>query len=432
VTHRPEREGGAYRGSEDERLAVLRHAIALGAAYVDVEADSVQALGERGGSKLIVSHHDLTGTAHPLHRLYADLAGLGADVVKVAVTANDIADNLDVFEVLRRAERPTIALAMGEAGVVSRLLAGRFGAFLTFASLDGDAAVAPGQVPLRDMLRMYRVREVTQATRLFGVIANPVGHSMSPAVHNAAFAALGLDALYLPLLVRDLEGFVASFTPLGFEGYSVTIPHKQAIIPLLDEVEPLAQRIGAVNTVAVRNGRLYGSNTDVEGAMLSIAEALPAGQPLAGLTALLIGAGGLARALAFGLRDRGVRVVIANRTADRARDLAAEAGAETLPLADIASVRADLLLQTTSVGMHPKVDESIVPAEALRPGLLVYDAVYNPLETRLLREARQAGCITVSGLGHFINQAAKQFELWTGVPAPREVMRAEMLRRLGY
>lgn len=431
VTYRPKRAGGEYRGPEEERLAVLRRAIDLGAAYLDVEPDCVHLLERRGGTRLIVSHHNFEGVPRPLAAVHERLGHLGADIVKVAVTAADIQDNLEVFDLLRRSRMPTIALAMGEPGAISRILAGRFGAYLTFASLDAGHEVAPGQLALADLLGMYRARHIGPRTRLYGVMANPVGHSMSPAVHNAAFAELGLDAVYLPLLVREPRRFLETFTPLGFGGYSVTIPHKQAVMPSLDGIEPLAARIGAVNTIVVREGRLHGYNTDVDGALDSIAEAVP-GISFAGTAALLVGAGGLGRALAHGLADRGARLTIVNRGYERAQALAAEVGATARPIEDMAEVEAELLLQTTSVGMHPKVQESIVPRVMLRPGLIVYDAVYNPLETRLLREAKEAGCITVSGLGHFINQAARQFELWTGREAPRQVMRRAMLERLGH
>ena len=431
VTCRPLRSGGGYVGLEAERTEVLRLALELGAEYVDAEPEDVPLLRECGSGKVIASWHDYQGTPFSLEQRYAALAHTGADVVKVAVTARTIEDNLEVLRLLERAEKPCIALAMGEAGVISRLLAGRYGALLTFASLGGHDPVAPGQVDLREMLEWYRVKDIGPDTALYGVIANPVGHSMSPAVHNAAFRELGLNAVYLPLLVEDPVRFIRAFTPLGFRGYSVTIPHKQVVIPVLDQVEPLARRIGAVNTIVIRDGRLHGYNTDVEGALQSIEEVLPAGQALSGLRALVVGAGGLGRGLAYALADRGVKLTIANRSEEKGRLLAAELGAAFCPLGGMAGVEVDLLLQTTSVGMRPAEKESVVPADMLRPGMVVYDAVYNPLETRLLREARRAGCTIVSGLGHFINQAARQFELWTGLPAPREVMRAVMLERLG-
>ncbi len=432
VTYRPEREGGRFVGDESERLAVLRRAMALGAEYVDIEHDASSSLERVPGCRRIVSYHDFEGVPRPLEQLHRRLAALDADVVKIAVTARRIEDNLEVFRLLQGTDRPTIALAMGEAGVVSRLLAGRYGAFLTFASVEAGAAVAPGQVPLTDLLGMYRFRGITARTALYGVMANPVGHSMSPAVHNAAFRAVGLDAVYLPLLVQEPVSFLEQFTPLGFRGYSVTIPHKQTVIAALDEVQPLAARLESVNTIAVDDdGRKRGYNTDVEGALVTIEAALPPGETLKGKCVLLVGAGGLGRALAHGLTERGARLVLTNRTVERGLALAWEVGAEFVAMEEMGRVTPDVLVQTTSVGMHPRVEDSIVPAGMLRLGLVVYDAVYNPLETRLLREARRAGCRTVSGLGHFVNQAAGQFELWTDRPAPTDVMREALLAGLG-
>ncbi len=431
VTFRPAREGGRYEGDESERLNVLRQAMALGAEYVDVEHDAAAALERVAGCQRIVSYHDFEGVPRPLRLLWERLAGLDADVIKIAVTASRIEDNLEVFDLLRGADRPTIALAMGEAGVISRILAGRYGGYLTYACL-GSQPVAPGQVPLADLLGMYRFRAISRETQLYGVMANPVGHSMSPAVHNAAFEALGLDAVYLPLLVDEPVEFLQRFTPLGFRGFSVTIPHKQAVMAGLDEVQPLAARLESVNTVVVdEGGRLFGYNTDVEGALVTIEAALEPGDSLRGKRVLLVGAGGLGRALAHGLTERRAELVITNRTEERGLALAAEVGAQFVSLDGMAGANPDVLVQTTSVGMHPRIAESIVPAGMLRPGLVVYDAVYNPLETRLLRDARAAGCRTVSGIGHFVNQAAGQFELWTGRKAPTEVMRSVLLERLG-
>jgi len=332
---------------------------------------------------------------------------------------------------------------------VSRVLGPKFGAFLVFASLEAGREAAPGQVPVRDLLDLYRFRTVGPATRVYGVIANPVAHSMSPAIHNAAFAQCGLDAVYLPFRVDDPADFIPAYKELPMDGYSVTIPHKQAVIPLLDEVEPLARRIGAVNTIVMRDGRLCGSNTDWSAAVKAIESGLQGGtgvppvahrpeacatgeDVLAGKTVLLLGAGGASRAIAFGLAERGCRVVIANRTHERAEKLAADVGCEAVPLNEVGSVAYHVLVNGTSLGMHPKVDATPLDASLLRPGALVFDSVYNPLETRLLREARAAGCRTVDGLEMFVNQAVQQFELWTALPAPRAVMRSVVESRLRH
>ena len=432
VTFRPAREGGRYRGPEAHRLTVLRRAAELGADFIDVELDSIAALGKTaGGTRRIVSYHNFERTPPDLEDIHRRARETGADVVKVAVRANDIADTLPVLELLERhaATTPTIALSMGEEGVPTRVLAPKLGAFLTFASLTRDKASAEGQVPCTQMEEMFRFAGIGPRTAVYGVVANPVAHSMSPAVHNAAFAELGMDAVYLPFKVNDCARFLDGYQRYDLRGLSVTIPHKEAMVPLMDEVDELTSRIGALNTVAIRGGRRCGSNTDVSAALGSLQSAAErAGLlPLKKRTVLLIGAGGAARALAYGLSGRVGKLVIANRTVSRAEKLASETGATACALDEAASCKADILINTTSVGMYPNVDESPVPASCLRRSMVVFDAVYNPIETRLLREAREAGCVTASGFDWFVSQAAAQFETWTDKRAPRERM-AEAVR----
>jgi len=432
ATNRPVREGGRFAGAEPDRLAVLRRAAELGADFVDVELSAVPALGELPGTcRRIVSHHDTERTPPDLPGLLRRIVGVGPHVAKIAVTARGAADVPPVLDLLRHhaGKTPLIALSMGEAGVASRVLAPKLGAFLTFASLARGRESAPGQLTLEQMLGMYRFRAIGPSTAVYGVVANPVAHSMSPAVHNAAFAERGLDAVYLPFKVLDPARFLCGFEPYELKGLSVTLPHKEAMLPLMDEVDELATAVGAVNTVALRDGRRYGCNTDVAAAAGSIEGAAQrAGlAPLSERTVLLVGAGGAARAIALGLRGKVGRLVIANRTVSRARALAAELGAEACGLDELGGVRPDVVVNSTSVGMWPNVADCPVPADMLRPGMVVFDAVYNPVRTRLLTEAEAAGAVTATGLEWFVGQAAAQFELWTGRPAPREVM-VEVLR----
>jgi len=430
VTCRPVREGGRWAGDEGQRIALLEQADRLGADFVDVELEALPRFRRQGKARLIVSYHNFTETPSDLRAIARRIEATDADIVKVATLAKSLRDNLAVFSLLRAARKPTIAVTMGEHGHVSRILGPKFGAFLVFASLAPGREAAPGQVPVRDLLDLYGFRRIGSATRVYGVIANPVAHSMSPAIHNAAFQHCGVDAVYLPFRVDSPANFIPAWRELPVEGYSVTIPHKEAVIPLLDEVQPLARRIGAVNTIVMRDGRLLGSNTDWSAAVKAIEGGLRQGESLAGKTVLLLGAGGAARAIAFGLTERGARLLIANRTHERAVKLAADAGCGVVPLAEVASVAYDILVNGTSLGMHPKVEETPLAAALLRPGALVFDSVYNPLETRLLREARAAGCRTVDGLEMFVNQAAEQFELWTRLPAPRALMRSVVAARL--
>jgi len=452
ATCRPVREGGRWGGDEGQRLALLEEADRLGADFVDIELDALPRFRRQGRARLIVSYHNYSETPADIQAVARRIEATDADIVKLATHARSLADNLAMFRVLQAARKPTIAVTMGEHGGVSRVLGPKFGAFLVFASLGEGREAAPGQVPARELLDLYGFRRIGPATRVYGVIANPVAHSMSPAIHNAAFQHCGLDAVYLPFRVDDPADFIPAYRELPVDGYSVTIPHKEAVIPLLDDVEPLARRIGAVNTIVRRRGRLLGSNTDWSAAIAAIESGLRDGETLEGKTALLLGAGGAARAIAFGLAERRCRVAIANRTHQRAVKLAADVGCEAIPLDTLPSLldprpstadprpstpdprpstlAYDILVNATSVGMHPNDDATPLEAALLRPGALVFDSVYNPLETRLLREARAAGCRTVGGLEMFVNQAVQQFELWTGVPAPRALMRSVVESRL--
>jgi shikimate dehydrogenase len=281
--------------------------------------------------------------------------------------------------------------------------------------------------------------EINAHTKLCGLLGNPVEHSLSPAIHNAAFQALGLNYVYLAFRVEDLEGAIRGLRALGnLRGFSVTIPHKVAVLPLLDEVEPTARHIGSVNTILVEGGRLIGSNTDASGALRALRDA---GSPLRGQRVVVLGSGGAARAIAFALAlDGGIGglTILGIEEPERralAADLRSRAGVtvEEGPITEETLTRAleehGVLLHCTPVGMYPKVEESCVPARLLRPHLTVMDIVYNPLETRLLREAKAAGCKTIRGVEMFLNQAVGQFELWTGKPAPVAVMRTVLESR---
>jgi shikimate dehydrogenase len=267
---------------------------------------------------------------------------------------------------------------------------------------------------------------INGSTGLYGIIGKPVSHSLSPAMHNGAFAALGLNKVYLPFEVADVAGAMIGLRALGIRGASVTIPHKQAVIPHLDAIEPVAARIGAVNTLVVEDGRLKGYNTDWLGANRALAEKMA----LAGQRVLILGAGGSARAIGFGLLEAGADIIIASRTPETGRALAGELGCQWVPLAEAGALPADALVNATSVGMTPHPEQSPVAREVLAGFRVVMDIVYAPLETRLLREARAAGCQIVDGLAMLLYQGAAQFELWTGRAAPIEVMRKALLAAL--
>jgi shikimate dehydrogenase len=267
---------------------------------------------------------------------------------------------------------------------------------------------------------------IDQHTVLYGVVGWPIGHSLSPVMHNAAFAAAGMNAVYLAFAARDIRGAIAGARGLGIRGLSVTIPHKEAVIPHLDEVDDLAEKIGAVNTVVNREGRLVGYNTDALGALSALEEKIS----LAGKRCVIVGAGGAARAIGFVLKDRVAAISVASRPSERGKDLAACLGCAFIPLDELDRVAADLLVQTTPVGMAPHEDECPVPESALRAGMAVMDIIYNPLQTRLLAMARSRGCVTINGLSMFVHQGAEQFRLWTNLDPPLEAMTRAVLEAL--
>jgi 3-dehydroquinate dehydratase / shikimate dehydrogenase len=437
VTYRPQREGGLYNGPEDARLETLRLAARLGARFIDVEHDALGRLGNVPLAQVIVSYHNFEQTPPDLATIHAMLARTGAAVVKVAVTARHILDTVPILELLRTTRTPTIALSMGPRGVITRILAGKFGGFLTFAAPATGPGGAPGQVSIADMKNLYHADRIGPETQVYGVIADPVGHSLSPRIHNAAFAELGLDAVYLPLWVEgDPAAFVRALRPFNPCGYSITIPHKHAIMAACDEIEPLARRIGAVNTLHRRpDGSILGTNTDWTAGLAAI-EAVVGPDWLRGKRALMIGAGGVGRAMGFALKERATAVTLTDVDAARAAALAADVAAQAVPIDQVRSATGaaagpwNILLNCSPIGMHPHTDASPVPATLLQPNMVVYDAVYNPLETRLLREARLAGCRTVAGIDHFVRQAVEQFELWTGRPAPAPLMRQVVIDAL--
>lgn len=430
ITNRPRRQGGDYSGPEEDRLELLKQAAQLGADYVDIELDAVGGLASTGSTKLIVSYHDFERTPDNLKELYQELLDTGADVVKVACQANRISDNLKMFELLRNAHRSTIGLCMGELGEVSRVLAPRFGGFLTYASLEKGAETNSGQLTASELVELYHYHDIGPDTDVYGVIGNPIAHSASPDILNAAFRKKGIDAVYVRFKVEDAPRFIEAFKAVPVKGYSVTIPHKESVIPALDSLEETSRKIGAINTIVSENGKLKGFNTDWLAAVNSMEEKLGSQSALKGKRCVMLGAGGAARAIAYGLRTRGVRLVILNRTECRARKLAREVGCDWKPLSELTNLEADLIINATSMGMSPGVDDTPVSADFFKAGMLAFDVVYNPAETRFLREAKERGCRVVSGLDMFVAQAVAQFELWTERSAPRELMREVVRRKL--
>ncbi len=431
ATCRSQTAGGGFEGTPAAQLALLRLAARRGCDWVDVEAESLDEFSPSlrrellRGVRAIVSFHDFGRTPAHLGRLYRRLNRLGG-LAKIAVTARRQRDNLAVLRLARRHRGRVIALAMGRAGIPARVLALRAGSALGYATLNGGPATAAGQLPLSELRDLYRPHRLDARTRVYGVIGSPIAHSLSPAMQNAAFQAAGLNAVYLPLEVADLADFLRCRAELGVAGFSVTLPHKQAILRHLDGCDPVAVSIGAVNTVVVRGGkRLYGYNTDYVGVLRTLARQVR----LEGAQVLLLGAGGSARAVAFALATAGALVSITARRPARARALARAVGGEALRRVEVCRRQFDAIVNCTPVGMWPQARESPLRAAEIN-ARVVFDLVYNPLETQLLRLARRRGAIAVPGWQMLVEQGAAQFEIWTGLRAPVAVMRRAVLKAL--
>ena len=425
---RSRQQGGGARPADRE--ALLRRALAAGVEYLDLEfgeQDHVLLKG-RGRTRRILSHHDFDGTPADLQALHREMRqDAGEALVKIVTFADAASDVLRMRDLLRSAAPGSlIAFCMGAKGVPSRILAPLWGSAALYAPARGAADSAPGQVALEDLFDLYRVDRIGPGTRLLGVLGFPVGHSLSPRVHNAALGALDLDCRYLPFEARTMAEFLPLLSELRLRGLSVTLPHKETILPHLDALDDSARRIGAVNTVVKIWNRLEGFNTDAEAAVAP----LRSRRTLRGAHAAVLGAGGAARALVHGLMQEGARVTLFNRTPERARDLARSLGARSLPWSRLRGFGADLLVNATSVGMAPDIDRTPVPGSWIASPL-VYDIIYNPPETRLLREARTRGLEVIGGLEMFVAQAAAQFDLFTGRAAPLDVMRRAALEGLG-
>jgi 3-dehydroquinate dehydratase/shikimate dehydrogenase len=410
VTCRAQWEGGDFRGSEEERRRILEAALAAGAEYVDVEAAAAFApdlIRARDGRGIVVSRHDFEPPPRAIEGADRHRRSLGAEISKLAVAVDALSESLPFFALTSGAPEPHVLLAMGPAGLPSRVLAARLGNRWTYV---GDG-IAPGQIPADRMLRHLRFRRIRPDATLYGVVGNPVAHSRSPIMHNAGFAALGLTATYLPLEAATAEDLVRFARDLSFGGVSITAPFKISLMPFVDEVEPIARRVGAINTIVNRGGRWIGTNTDVEGFLAPLASRLD----VRGTRAAILGAGGSARAVAIALADSGADVTIAARRPDAAGEVAELVGGRT-GIFPPAPGTWDLLVNTIPATSLP-AGASPMATTAL-DGRLVYDLVYEPEETALLAAARDAGCGTIGGLEMLVAQAERQFELWTGQRPP--------------
>ena len=425
VTCRPTWEGGLFHGSEEERRRILGDALTLGADYVDVEwrAGFADLIEQTGGRRIVLSFHDFLSVPPDLVAILRAMQTCGAEIVKLATRANRLTDCLPLLTLHEAAGGVgrLVLIAMGEAGLASRVLAARFGSVWTYAGQLTEV----GQVGPGELLQQYRLRSLDGCTDVYGLVGSPVSHSVSPAMHNAAFQAAGNDAVYLPLPAADVDDFVTFARAMKLKGASVTIPYKVELWARVDERDEAADRIGAINTVRITNGRWLGRNTDASGFLQPL---LACGEPLRGTRVAILGAGGSARAVTVALSGTGAELTLHTRQQERARGLAALVAARTGPWPP-APGSWDVLVNCTPVGMYPHVTESPVPAASLT-GDLVYDLVYNPSVTRLLHDAAARGCRTIGGLDMLVAQAAEQFAWWTGAEPEPGVMRAAAINRL--
>jgi 3-dehydroquinate dehydratase/shikimate dehydrogenase len=420
--------GGKLPGGIQAELHWLNQARDAGCSWCDLEIETLRDLPGKSLSELglpphiLLSLHDFQRVPLRLRRL-EPAAHPEVDALKIAAQARTFGDGLRLLRLARRS-RDLVAVPMGQVGLPARILALREGSALAYAPIG--EATAPGQVSLHALKRLYRAHELTRRTRVYGVIGDPVGHSLSPLLHNTGFIARKIDAVYLPFLVKDLRDFLKAVPEFGIRGFSVTIPHKQSILKHLQEIDPLAAEIGAVNTVVVRrDGSLFGCNTDYIGILRALEKKLR----LSGSRVLIFGAGGVARAAAFALARAGAHVGICARREESARELAKAVGGEVVPRRILKGETFDAILNATPIGMHPYDRISPLSASELNCRV-VMDLINRPHMTQLLKLAARKGIVTVSGVEMFIPQGVAQWELWTGKRAPESIMRKAVLRAL--
>jgi 3-dehydroquinate dehydratase / shikimate dehydrogenase len=475
VTCRDYHQGGALRHSNQLRTSVLAAAVRAGAEFVDVEYENFlsEAIGSKislalsagANSRLILSTHNFQTKFKNVTRHYWEIVNSFTGAIpKLVYSAHHINDCFDILDLLHDRKKDVIAFCMDEPGFITRVIAKKLGGFVTFASIDEKTATAPGQPTIAQLKNIYHWDSIDNDTEFYGVIGSPIAHSLSPAIHNACFTEAGLNKVYLPLLVAggqasstssgqvEFNAFMDNILSrpwLDFRGFSVTIPHKENAIEYVKskkgEVDSLAEKIGAANTIIINGAKLSAYNTDCAAALDTITSSL--GIDRAGLKKMpvaVIGAGGVARAIVAGLAEGGAKVIIYNRTVERAKNLASEFKCDYARLDELRKLKAKLVINCTNIGMKKTEDrrqktedqglkvshepqatsqEAPVPKECLKKDMAVFDTVYNPAETLLLKQAKQIGCRTISGLDMFISQAAEQFRLFTGQSPNVETMR---------
>lgn len=429
ATCRRREAGGRYRGTIAKQLVHLGEAVRAGCEWYDLEVESGSRCPREvvdvllGEGRQISSAHFFHAGPRNWKRVAAELSRVRPQAIKIAAQCESLSEAQRVLCVAK-GRSDVIAVPMGNVALPMRILALREGSALAYAAAGN--ATAPGQISLDEMETLCRAERISRRTRIYGVIGNPIGHSLSPQLQNAGFEARGMDAVYLPFLVRDLRDFMEAIQPLRMKGFSVTLPYKEAILRRLDDCDGLAASIGAVNTVTVRaGGKLYGYNTDYVGVLRTLERRMPLGNS----RVLIFGAGGVARAIAFALSRAGASVGVCARRPAQAKALARAAGVEAIARRHLRSEFFDAIVNATPVGMHPATDRAPLEARELNCRL-VFDTIYRPRVTRLMQLAARGGIETVSGVEMFVAQGIAQWEIWTGERAPEKPMRKAVLAAL--
>jgi 3-dehydroquinate dehydratase/shikimate dehydrogenase len=419
--------GGKFRGSIASQLDILSKAAASGCQMIDIELQTASkckpALWQklRTRAAVILSFHDFRATKK-LDETLEKMLTYPADFYKVVSTATTLSDNVTMIKFLAREgdRHSMVSMCMGEQGIVSRVLGVRAGSLFTFASATAGEETAPGQITAQELRSVYRIEQVDVATRVYGVVGDPIAHSLSPTIMNAAFRRENVNAVYLGLHAKTLKDLLTCVREIPIHGLSVTMPYKESILPYLDNTDSHTTKIGACNTVVrAQDGKLYGFNTDAAGIVRPLERRL---STLEGARILVLGAGGAARAAVFGLKERGSEVYILNRSLAPAKKLAHQARARIIKRADLKKMAFDVIINATPVGMGNSRDTPLQDKEI--NSRYVFDMIYDPGETRFLKLGKERGAQIIPGIEMFVHQAARQFEIWTGKPAPWD----EMLR----
>lgn len=450
AVYRPKWAGGQYEEDESSRLEALHLANDLGADYIDVEfkvaSDQMgwKKLVHNSGAKIIVSHYvdGAVPSGEELREIVSNMKDTGADVIKLIVNVADITELPRTFQLLSDRQVPIVAYSAGERGLISQILCSKFGGSFIYGFIEGN--YVPGLPTLYSLRHVYKTDNINSDTKVFGLISKPVGHSKGPILHNPTFRHAGFNGVYVPMFVDDLKKFFRVYSSPDYAGFSVGFPYKEAVVEFCDEVHPLAQSIGAVNTIIRRakDGKLIGYNTDCEAAITAIEDALKEKRftnceayfstLLLGKVFVVVGAGGAGRALAFGAKSRGARIIIFDIDIERAKSLASSVLGEARHFDELVNFKPEkgaILANATPIGMHPNTDRIPVSEASLGDYEVVFDAVYLPRKTRLLKDAEAAGAIGVSGVEMFLRQAIGQFNLFTGQEAPKEFMREIVLSK---